>query len=55
MSESQYKISSYDITREWEKDAKIGKILKSKVSEYIDKLLEENKAPKITIEPWREG
>ena len=55
MGETEYRIISYAITREFEKDAKVGKALKSKVAEHVDKILEKNKDSKITILPWRDG
>lgn len=55
MSETEYKIISYVLTREWEKDAKVGKALLSKVADYVTKVLEENKSSVIKIMPWRDG
>jgi len=56
MSEMKYKLSSYDFTREWEKDAKIQTgLTKHKLLQEVESVLDSSNAPVIKIEPWREA
>lgn len=56
MAGMKYKLSSYDFTREWEKDAKITTgLTKHKLLQAVESVLDSSKAPMIKIEPWREA
>jgi hypothetical protein len=55
MAQMKYKLSSYDFTREWEKDAKIKTgLTKRKLLQEVESVLDSSQAPMIKIEPWRD-